>query len=122
MTPTQHANAAYEFLEQSERELALGDKLQASEKLWGAATHALLSIMLAEGTKGGTHREFKETASRLSTTWGDTAVYTGFAIAEKFHANFYNGFMEDYQIEFDKHLVHDFVHRLLGRSNSHAHG
>ena len=112
MTPNEHARQAYEFLEQAENELAAGDKLQASEKLWGAATQAVLSILTTEGRRSKTHRDLKEAVYRLSADMGED-VYDGFAIAEKFHANFYNGFMEDYQIESDKGRVHNFVHRLL---------
>ena len=36
-----------------------------------------------------------------------------FGLAEKFHANFYHGFMEDWEIEPDSRLVRAFVERVL---------
>ena len=113
MTPTEHIRTAREFLEASDREFEAGDELQASEKLWGAATHALRAAMQAEGRTGGKHHELREAAQRLADERNDPTIQSGFAIAEKFHANFYHGFMEDFQIESDRPLVHDFVDRIL---------
>ena len=113
MTPTEHIKTAREFLEASDREFEVGDELQGSEKLWGAATHALRAAMLSEGRTGGKHHELREAAQRLADERNDPAIQSGFAIAEKFHANFYHGFMEDYQIESDRPIVHDFVDRIL---------
>ena len=113
MTPTEHIKTAREFLEASDREFEAGDELQGSEKLWGAATHALRAAMQSEGRTGGKHHELREAVQRLADERSDPAIQSGFAIAEKFHANFYHGFMEDYQIESDRPLVHDFVERIL---------
>ena len=118
LTPDEHVRTAYEFLERSERELSSGDKLQASEKLWGAAAHAMTAIMLRQGTRGRSHRELKIAAKRLSTDLQDPHIYAGFLAAEKFHVNFYTGIMEDYEIELDKDQVHDFVNRVLSSNGA----
>ena len=39
--PEQHRVMSVRFLRHAERELAHGRRLQASEKIWGAATHQL---------------------------------------------------------------------------------
>ena len=44
---------------------------------------------------------------------GDGTLHAGFAVAEKFHANFYHDFMEDYQLDADRPMVNEFVERLL---------
>ena len=44
MLTQNHAVTAQEFLEASDQEFASGDHLQASEKLWGAATHAVMAV------------------------------------------------------------------------------
>ena len=44
MTPEERARAAQRFLEQSDEEFDAGDRLQASEKLYGAACHAVNAI------------------------------------------------------------------------------
>ena len=113
----EHVKTANEFLEQSERELKGGDKLQASEKLWGAAAHVLTAVMVSRGMRHRTHRDLKEASKLLSVIYKEPALRTGFSIAEKFHSNFYTGIMEDYEIESDKDLVYDFVNRILSNED-----
>ena len=49
MLTQNHAATANEFLDASEQEFAAGDHLQASEKLWGAATHAAMAVAQRRG-------------------------------------------------------------------------
>ena len=44
MTVSEHAQTARDFLAASDREFAAGDHLQGSEKLYGAATQAVIAI------------------------------------------------------------------------------
>ena len=44
----------------------------------------------------------------------------GFAAAEKFHRNFYHDEMEDYEVEGDRPIVHQFVHRMLSYTEQTA--
>jgi hypothetical protein len=113
MTPTAHIKTAREFLEASDREFEAGDELQGSEKLWGAATHALRAAAQPGGQSIGKHRELSAAAKQLALERDDPAIQSGFAIAEKFHANFYHGFMEDYEIESARPIVRNFVERIL---------
>ena len=43
----------------------------------------------------------------------ELSLRPGFAVAEKFHANFYHDFMESFQIESDRPLVGRFVENVL---------
>ena len=49
----------------------------------------------------------------MAETHDDPFLLGGFAFAEKFHANFYHDFMEDFDLEGDSPMVHDFVHRVI---------
>ncbi len=109
----EHVQTARAFLEASDREFEAGDELQASEKLWGAAAHALRAVMRTEGQSSGTHRNLRIEAERLATERGDPAIRIGFLTAEQFHANFYHGFMEDFQIDDGRQAVREFVERLM---------
>ncbi len=113
MDVNEHIQTAKEFLIASDQEFEAGDKYQASEKLWGAATHALMAVMQANGEIGRNHREMQIAAKRLAVQRGDEFIRTGFRTAEMFHANFYHGFMEDFQISEGRVEVHEFVKRLL---------
>ena len=113
MLTNDHAAKALEFLAQSDAEFAAGDRLQASEKLWGAATHAIMAAAQQRGWRHGSHRALKEAAEQLSDDHNDPLIEYGFLAAEKFHRNFYHDNMEDFELDLDRPKVHDFVHRVL---------
>ena len=109
----EHIEIAQSFLEAADREFAAGDHLQASEKLWGAASHAVMAAAQQHGWPYGSHRAMKTVARHLAERYDDPFLLGGFAFAEKFHANFYHDFMEDFDLEGDRPLVSDFVHRVI---------
>ena len=113
MTIFEHAETAKLFLRQSDAEFAIGDKLQASEKLYGAANHVLTAIAQQRGWKYNSHRDMKNVTQRLEQEYGDSIMIGGFAVAEKFHRNFIHGGMEDYEIAVDRPYVHRYIGRLL---------
>ena len=113
MLTDDHAAKALEFLAQSDAEFAEGDRLQASEKLWGAATHAVMAAAQQRGWRHGSHRALKEAVRRLSNDHDDIRIMLEFGFAEKFHSNFYHDHMDDFELDEDRPLVHDFVHRVL---------
>ena len=113
MTEERRAAAALDFLSAAEREFAAGDVAQGSEKLWGAASQAVIAVAQQRGWRYGSHRDLKTAAERLSAEQNDGSVASGFAVAEKFHANFYHQFMDDFQLADDPPKIHDFVHRVL---------
>ena len=108
-----HRQTARDFLIASDREFLDGDKLQASEKLWGAATHAVMAAAVQRNWPCRTHRELKLAVDRLADEFQDELLPGGFVAAEKFHKNFYHDEMEDYEITSDRPQVHRFVHHLL---------
>ena len=113
MVVEEHARAARTFLEAADQEFAAGDVLQGSEKLWGAASHAIMAVAQERGWQYGSHRAMKDAARRLGEEYADTSIRYGFAVAEKFHMNFYHQIMGDYQIEQNRPLVREFVDRVL---------
>ena len=118
MTQEDHGRTAIEYLEASDREFEAGDHLQASEKLWGAATHAVMAIaMQRQWGDCRTHRAMKNVSARLSEEVEDDWPVAGFGVAEKFHKNFYHDEMHDYDIELERPIVHNFVHKTLALTN-----
>ncbi len=108
-----HLQTAREFLTASDREFLEGDKLQASEKLWGAATHAVMAAAVQRNWPCRSHRELKIAVERLATEYQDFLLHAGFTAAEKFHKNFYHDEMEDYEVAVDRPVVHQFVNRMV---------
>ena len=114
MITEEHVRTSREFLIDSDREFDAGDHLQASEKLWGAACHSVMALAQRRGWQFGDHRALKVAVTLLANEYQDAALQSGFGVAEKFHANFYHDFMQDFEIDVDRHQVHDFTHRVLG--------
>ena len=108
----EHTHTAQDFLQEADREFAEGRTQEASAKLWGAATHAVMSISQQRGWQFGTHYDLKMAVKRLADEYDDPMIAGGFLAAEMFHANFYYGFMEDFQIDIDRPKVRRFVERI----------
>lgn len=113
MTADDHLQTSQEFLERSRREFAEGDELQGSEKLWGAASHAVMALSMERGWPISKHRDLKRAVNGLSQETGDQTMKSGFSVAEKFHANYYHGFMEDFEIVDDRPIVENLITQLL---------
>ncbi len=110
---TEHRQVALDFLTASDEEFARGDHLQGAEKLWGAAAHAIMSAAQERGWRHDSHRAMKNAAKRLADERDDPLIEAQFVAAEKFHVYFYHGWMEDWERDADRPLVHDLVHRVL---------
>ena len=113
MLMQEHIQTALDFLARSDRYFAEGDRLQGSEKLWGACAHAVMAVARSRGWKLGRHIDLREDAEVLALELNDPALLQRFKVAEKFHANFYHGFMDTAIIETLRPSVHRFVHRVL---------
>ena len=120
MTAQDHARAALEFLEHSDREFVAGDTMQGSEKLWGAASHAATAIAKQNGWDYGKYSHRVAAVKRLAEEYNDPWFTAAFGLAHKFHANFYYDFIEDAMIEEEGPIIHSFVHRILSMMEAPA--
>ena len=112
MDTQNHTRTAQTFLEAADKELSAGDALQGSEKLWGAASHAVMAAARERGWDHGRHGAMKAAVRRLAEENDDSALVAGFVAARALHANFYHDFMEDHDIEDARLLVRDFVEKV----------
>lgn len=55
MPATEHSALARQFLRDADREYAAGDIFQASEKLWGAASHVAIAEMHRRSIRAQKH-------------------------------------------------------------------
>lgn len=108
-----HLRSALEFLEHADREFAAGDEQQGSEKLWGAVSQAAMAVGAQRGWRSGKSAHRREIARNLAVQYGDPLIASNYGIAEKFHANFYHDFMELEEIEEDRPMIGQLVHRLI---------
>ena len=109
----EHVETARRFLDESDTLFGERDVLQGSEKVWGAAAHAMMAVAQQRGWPYDSHGSLKQAARRLSDESDDPFIGDRFAVAEKFHINFYHHGMEDFQIEGDRPRVRALVERLL---------
>ncbi len=121
MLTTDHAQTAAGFLADSDREFASGDVLQASEKLWGAAAHAVMAVAQQRGLECGTHRTLINSARQIAEEQNDdllrSEMRVGILAAQHFHSNFYNSAMEPEDVAYDRPLAHRFVALMLALLN-----
>ena len=73
----------------AEIELAKGDRLQASEKAWGAVAHRLKAIADRRGWEYVTHRQVFGIVKRLADELGDEELRYLFEFAHGLHRNYY---------------------------------
>ena len=113
MLTKEHVQTAREFLDAAGREFAAGDELQGSEKMWGAASHAIMAVAQQRRSPYGNHRAMLNVARRVADELDDDGLRAGLVAAQHFHANFYHGFLEPEDMEPNADLVRRFVDRML---------
>ena len=104
-----HADASRMMMGQAADELADGDSLQASEKGWGAAAHAVKAIAEGRGWRHTSHADLFKVARMLTDETDKPELMERFMTANGLHINFYEGWLDDETIA--KNLVS--VRRLL---------
>ena len=85
-----YAQMSRRFLEHAEVYLAQGDRIQASEKVWGAAAHALKAIGEQRGWIHSGHPNLFDIGEHLGREFGQEEQFDRYlARAEYMHKNFY---------------------------------
>ena len=101
----EHLRISHQFLRQAEEEFATGDRLQASEKAWGAAAHAVKAVAQHRGWQHDGHRYLFDAVDRIYRETEDAELRDLFRIANSLLTNFY----ENWQSE---DLVQDGIKRV----------
>ena len=78
------------LMEHAEEQLAKGDRLQASEKAWGAVAHQIKAIADRRGWQYEKHQHVFSIVQRLANETEDPKKVTNlFDVARGMHDNFY---------------------------------
>ena len=121
MLSEDHVKTAREFLVASDKEFEAGDYLQASEKLWGAASHAALALAKKRGSRDNNHRAIRMRIREVSESENAPFLRAAYGVAEKFHANFYHNFLPpDEEFAESREVVHQFVDSVLALANGES--
>ena len=90
-----HAQISRRFLEQARVELSLEDRIQASEKVWGAAAHALKAIAVERGWHHGSHAHVNGICGQLAKEFSRDDFYSHMGLANAMHMNFYENNLDE---------------------------
>ena len=96
---------ARHFLDAADKLFDEGDYVQTSEKLWGAASHALKALCIRRRWPHGKYAHLREALQRLAEETQDNSLVTGFKIAYGNHLNFYTDAMEPEDVGTDRQIV-----------------
>ena len=113
MITSEHIETARNFLVDADREFEDGDILQASEKLWGAASHAVLAEIRRRGITPSGHKATIDAVELIGEDHDDPSLRPLFTSAEMLHANFYHGFLDVERFQEQRRLTRQFVERVL---------
>ena len=96
MTPSNSESGKYAalsryYIRKADEYLQAGDRMQASEKGWGAVAEAVKSIAEERGWRHKGHRLLDDISYQLAEEWGRPDVRMLFDVAERLHINFYEG-------------------------------
>ena len=108
----EHAEISRRLIRQADDEFQKGDSLQASEKAWGAAAHALKSIAEERGWRHGRHRDLFPVVKRIAEETGQPEIRALFNTANILHANFYENWLPEDMVESNIADVKDLLSRL----------
>ena len=98
-TSEKHTRLALQLLDDAKREIAAGDLVQGSEKLWGATSQALKAYCASRGLPHSKYAHRRRAAFELAVELNNPFVRITFGIAESCHANFYNDWMEQEHLD-----------------------
>ena len=84
-----HAVHSRRMLDHAAAMLAQGDRLQASEKIWGAAAHRLKEIAVERQWPNDSHADGAAIIHHIRRQTGDRRISDLFGTASDAHQNFY---------------------------------
>jgi len=89
-----HLETSRRFILQAEVELREGHHMQASEKAWGAAAHAIKSVAELYRWPHDSHADLFRAVNNIVRISGDPEIRTLFGMANSLHQNFYEGWCD----------------------------
>ena len=84
-----HAVHSRRMLDHAAEMIEQGDRLQASEKIWGAAAHRLKEIAVERGWPYDSHADGTVIARHISRQTDNQHITPLFSVAVETHQNFY---------------------------------
>ena len=105
----EHLAISHRFRDQGLAEIESGDLLQGSEKLWGAAAHAVKAAAEQRGWKHNGHFYLFKVINEFVLITGDRRLKDAFEIANQLHINFYEDTLGSDIIDEHAQIVLDLI-------------
>ncbi len=96
--PEDYAAISQKFVAHARDELRRGNRLQASEKVWGAANYALKAVALQRGWRHGGQRNVFAIAQQLAEEANRPYLADQLMAARGIHYNFYDNDLDETDI------------------------
>ena len=90
-----YAAQSQHFVQQAQEEVDRGDRLQASEKAWGAAAHAVKAVAADRGWNHNSHRLLFDAIDQIARDIEAPTLRSLFQTANSLHQNFYEDWQPD---------------------------
>ena len=117
-TAEDYAAISRRFVEHAKDDLRRGNRLQASEKVWGAANYALKAVALERGWRHGGQRNVFAIAKQLQDEFNRPELNDRLFVARAIHWNFYDNDLEEPEIQTGIDSVEKYVAELEQVRNS----
>ena len=112
-TVAYHRERSWHFLDLVADELARGELEEASNKVWGAAAHAVKAAAASRGWEHLAHALLEETVYRLIREAGVPEHIIGqYYLASHYHQRFYGGPPPPAGIRYGRDTIAEFVRTL----------
>ncbi len=112
-SPDEHMQISRRFVRHAREELGQGKRLQASEKIWGAAQHALAAVGKERGWRTEDYIHKDAVANHLTEEFRNPQMWVRNRAYRSYHENFYRNNIKD-EMELERALddVAEFVNEL----------
>ena len=107
-----HSAHSQRLMKHAEEQLASGDRLQASEKAWGAVAHQLKAIAEQRGWRYETHSQVYGIVERLASEQGNGQLKKLFPVAVGLHQNFYADVIPLRQLKYEIGVAKELLDML----------
>ena len=112
MEPQEYRRQGEAFMAQAWEELERGDLRQASEKGWGAVSQLVRALASFRELELRRHREVSQFVVSVASEVGDLGIQRLFSSAESLHANFYEGYMDYFNVHNGLEQAEELIAKL----------
>ena len=95
-----YASLSQHLVDEAQIQLDSDDLIQASEKAWGAAAHAIKSVAQTRGWNHHRHDLLRDIATHLVEEWDRPAMIYLFDSASALHTNFYEHELDAEEVQY----------------------